>query len=276
MYDFRKSNFKEELFLTTMLTTSSEKEEKEKKKKEEEEAMKNLGIKPKLKLPLIIPKNSNSNISLTERVNINNYFSPENYHHYSESCNKYYPKLDPALKDIFSVKNMIIKNRKYNIDESKLISDLNRDQMIHRSPGMGMYVRIQKYNKINRKKPYKLYFSGNYNNYYYNNDRYIKKKKVKKIIKNNDSNLDKKDDTFFKKYTERKFGDEDDDKIRPLNELLGNYQSPSFKIKTIDHSQDLIKLNELENKTRDQKIINALIKSGDENLKFNIGFRNKY
>ena len=50
----------------------------------------------------------------------------------------------------------------------------------------------------------------------------------------------------------------------------------SFKIKTIDHSQDLIKLNELENKTRDQKIINALIKSGDENLKFNIGFRNKY
>ena len=30
-------------------------------------------------------------------------------------------------------------------------------------------------------------------------------------------------------------------------------------------------MGEIENKTRDQRIINALIKSGDSELKFNIG-----
>ena len=57
-----------------------------------------------------------------------------------------------------------------------------------------------------------------------------------------------------------------------MNELLVSYKPPSFVVKK-KISQNSISNQNLNyrNKLRDQKILMALIKSGDEELKFNIG-----
>jgi hypothetical protein len=68
-----------------------------------------------------------------------------------------------------------MKNRRYDEKENMLISDMNKDEIIHRSAGKGMFLRIQKYNKLNRKKPFKLIINPFNQN---NNERYIKKNKI--------------------------------------------------------------------------------------------------
>ncbi len=279
MIDLSKQNFKEELYLTATITTTTQKDEEEKRKKEEEYQnilLKNNKIKEKikLKLPQIIHHqyNNSSTINYTERYNINSYFSPENYHHYSESCNKYYAKLDPVIKDKLSPRNLIMKARKYDIKENKILSDLKKDEMIHRSAGMGMFIRIQQYNSKRKKKPFRLIIR-NLND----NNKFIKKSRNRIIKDNNITKYNKteidKNEKVNKLLNFNNLNEEDDENIRPMNELLRKLKPPNFKIKMIDHSQDLIKMGQLENKIRDQKIVSALIKSGDENLKYNIGVK---
>jgi hypothetical protein len=267
MFDLSKQKYKEELYLTTLLTTSTEKKEKENENKRQKMAEKLL-FKKKLKLPQIKFQNTSTIGNISRRNNINPYFSPENYHHFTESCNKYVSKLDPVIKDCLSPKNIIMRTRKYDINENKMLSDLKRDDIINRSAGKGIFFRILKYKNMRKKKPFKLIFrSVDYNN----NERFIKKinrnKEIKNIKnKNNKENLNGKE-IIRNKYV---FSDNEEN-MKPMNELLWDIKPPKITAKTIDHSKDFIKMGEMENKTRDQRIINALMKSGDSELKFNIG-----
>lgn len=63
-----------------------------------------------------------------------------------------------------------MKSRKYDLNENKILSDLKKDEMIHRSAGMGMFVRIQQYNSKRKKKPFRLIIRDLNDNY-----KFIKK-----------------------------------------------------------------------------------------------------
>jgi len=128
----------------------------------------------------LFEENKTQNLQISD---FNSYFLPENFQEYSTSCNKYQHKLDHVIKDLLSPKNILMKNRRYDEKENILISDMNKDEIIHRSAGKGMFLRIQKYNKLNRKKPFKLIINP-FNNQ--NNERFIKKNK--KIINENNEN----------------------------------------------------------------------------------------
>ena len=161
-----------------------------------------------------------------------------------------------------------MRTRKYDINENKMISDLNKDDIINRSAGKGIFYRILKYKNMIKKRPFKLIIkSVDYNN----NERFIKKINRNKEIKIKKNNNKKKESNIDKIFGKKHIFSDDEENMKPLNELLWEIKPPKFKIKTIDHSKDLIKMGEIENKTRDQRIINALIKSGDSELKFNIG-----
>ena len=240
----------------------------------------------KIKTPLILPSISRNTINKKsynsydldkkpEISNLNSYFAPENYLEYDKSFNKYEKKLDPIIKDRLAPKNVLMRNRKYDRFEQNAISDLNRDEMIHRSLGQGMFYRILKYHQLNRKKPYKIIYTVDYNN----NDKYIKKfknkKNSKKIIK--DKNLNESPKENVPLYLrEKAFNpnniEYENENEKPMNELLVSYKPPSFVVKQ-KMSQNSISNQNLNyrNKLRDQKILMALIKSGDEELKFNIG-----
>ena len=170
-----------------------------------------------------------------------------------------------------------MRNRKYDRFEQNAISDLNKDEMIHRSLGQGMFYRIQKYHQLNRKKPYKIIYSVDYNN----NDKYIKKfknkKNSKKIIK--DKNLNESQNVNIPIYLREKVfnpnnygNDNENENLKPMNELLVSYKPPSFILKKKYSDNSLINQSlNYRNKFRDQKILMALMRSGDEELKFNIG-----
>ena len=238
--------------------------------------------------PLILPSISRNNLNRKnystldiedkpEISNLNSYFAPENYSEYNKSCNKYQRKLDPIIKDRLAPKNVLMRNRRYDRFEQNAISDLNRDEMIHRSLGQGMFYRIQKYHQLNRKKPYKIIYSVDYNN----NDKYIKKfknkKNSKKIIK--DKNLNESQNVNIPIYLREKVfnpnnygNDNENENLKPMNELLVSYKPPSFILKKKYSDNSLINQSlNYRNKFRDQKILMALMRSGDEELKFNIG-----
>jgi hypothetical protein len=238
--------------------------------------------------PLILPSISRNNLNRKnystldiedkpEISNLNSYFAPENYSEYNKSCNKYQRKLDPIIKERLAPKNVLMRNRKYDRFEQNAISDLNKDEMIHRSLGQGMFYRIQKYHQLNRKKPYKIIYSVDYNN----NDKYIKKftvkKNSKKIIK--DKNLNESQNVNIPIYLREKVfnpnnygNDNENENLKPMNELLVSYKPPSFILKKKYSDNSLINQSlNYRNKFRDQKILMALMRSGDEELKFNIG-----
>ena len=241
----------------------------------------------KIKTPLILPSISRNTINKKsynsydldkkpEISNLNSYFAPENYLEYDKSFNKYEKKLDPIIKDRLAPKNVLMRNRRYDRFEQNAISDLNRDEMIHRSLGQGMFYRILKYHQLNRKKPYKIIYTVDYNN----NDKYIKKfknnkKSSKKIMKDNKINESPKENIPLY-LREKAFNpnniEYENENEKPMNELLVSYKPPSFVVKK-KISQNSISNQNLNyrNKLRDQKILMALIKSGDEELKFNIG-----
>ena len=241
----------------------------------------------KIKTPLILPSISRNTINKKsynsydldkkpEISNLNSYFAPENYLEYDKSFNKYEKKLDPIIKDRLAPKNVLMRNRRYDRFEQNAISDLNRDEMIHRSLGQGMFYRILKYHQLNRKKPYKIIYTVDYNN----NDKYIKKfknnkKSSKKIIKDNKINESPKENIPLY-LREKAFNpnniEYENENEKPMNELLVSYKPPSFVVKK-KISQNSISNQNLNyrNKFRDQKILMALMRSGDEELKFNIG-----
>lgn len=237
---------------------------------------------PPIKTKLIKRKKNKSSIignisdEKQELPNINSYFVPENFIEYSESCNKFERKLDKLIKEKLTLKNILMKKRCYNEYEKLIMSDLKKKEMIQRSLGNGMFFRIQKYHRMNKKKPFKLIYI---NNSYNNNERYIKQYKSndniiskKKVIKDNSSNKNKVNEKEYIPFyfREKDFNPDlrENFEKRSFTENLNSFRPNSFILK---RNKDTNKKSNIINKIRDQKIIMALMKSGDQNLKFNIG-----
>ena len=97
-----------------------------------------------------------------------------------------YPN-EPIIKEKFNPKNNVLKNRKYNKHEKILMSNIIKDEMKNRSPGQGMFLKIQKYNQYNKIKPFKLFHSKNDLN-----SKYIKKLDKNFILKNEEKTKNNK------------------------------------------------------------------------------------
>ena len=218
-------------------------------------------------------------------TNFHSSFSPENFYDYGESCNKFYPKMDKTLKDGLCPRNIILKTRKYNEEERKMISDLKKDEMIQRSSGQGMHMRIQDYRTLNKREPFKLILSKleagkifdksdleNKKNEIKENEKEDNQKNIKKdgyyIIKNRKSIKPK----IYHLYKEKKKRTEKFIKRRssllnrPLNELIRDDKPPSFIDK---ESMDIIK--NMKNRNRDYEVLHALEKCGESDLKYYLG-----
>ena len=218
-------------------------------------------------------------------TNFHSSFSPENFYDYGESCNKFYPKMDKTLKDGLCPRNIILKTRKYNEEERKMISDLKKDEMIQRSSGQGMHMRIQDYRTLNKREPFKLILSKletgkifdksdleNKKNEIKENEKEENKTNIKKdgyhIIKNRKSIKPK----IYHLYKEKKKRTEKFIKRRssllnrPLNELIRDDKPPSF----IDKESMAI-IKNMKNRNRDYEVLHALEKCGESDLKYYLG-----
>ncbi len=218
-------------------------------------------------------------------TNFHSSFSPENFYDYGESCNKFYPKMDKTLKDGLCPRNIILKTRKYNEEERKMISDLKKDEMIQRSSGQGMHMRIQDYRTLNKREPFKLILSKleagkifdksdleNKKNEIKENEKEDNQKNIKKdgyhIIKNRKSIKPK----IYHLYKEKKKRTEKFIKRRssllnrPLNELIRDDKPPSF----IDKESMAI-IKNMKNRNRDYEVLHALEKCGESDLKYYLG-----
>ena len=225
--------------------------------------------KKKLHLPSIsnkISRNqlfSNNNDNNIQISNFNSYFIPENFQEYSKSFNKYEHKLDPLIKEKLSLKNNILNNRKYNKIEKILYSNFRKDEMNHRALGQGIFFLFQKYNQNNKRKPIQLKIKINSDN---------KKKYFKKIdSKINSLNYNNyKQKNIFASLKNNNKNNINITDINKKNNIFINQNQSSFIKKNNNKSEDL-KIELLINKLRDQRIISALKRSGDENLILNIG-----
>ena len=220
-------------------------------------------------------------------TNFHSSFSPENFYDYGESCNKFYPKMDKTLKDGLCPRNIILKTRKYNEEERKIISDLKKDEMIQRSIGQGMHMRIQGYRTLNKREPFKLILSKLEAGKIYDKSDF-ENKKIE--IKENEIEDNKNKDNIIKDgyhmiknrksikpkiyhlYKEKKKRTEKFVKRRssllnrPLNELIRDDKPPSFIDK---ESMSLIK--NMKNRNRDYEVLHALEKCGEIDLKYYLG-----
>ena len=216
-------------------------------------------------------------------TNFHSSFSPENFYDYGESCNKFYPKMDKTLKDGLCPRNIILKTRKYNEEERKMISDLKKDEMIQRSSGQGMHMRIQDYRTLNKREPFKLILSKleagkifdksdleNKKNEIKENEKEDNQKNIKKdgYIKNRKSIKPK----IYHLYKEKKKRTEKFIKRRssllnrPLNELIRDDKPPSF----IDKESMAI-IKNMKNRNRDYEVLHALEKCGESDLRYYLG-----
>ncbi len=220
-------------------------------------------------------------------TNFHSSFSPENFYDYGESCNKFYPKMDKTLKDGLCPRNIILKTRKYNEEERKIISDLKKDEMIQRSIGQGMHMRIQGYRTLNKREPFKLILSKLEAGKIYDKSDF-ENKKIE--IKENEIEDNKNKDNIIKDgyhmiknrksikpkiyhlYKEKKKRTEKFVKRRssllnrPLNDLIRDDKPPSFIDK---ESMSLIK--NMKNRNRDYEVLHALEKCGEIDLKYYLG-----
>ncbi len=220
-------------------------------------------------------------------TNFHSSFSPENFYDYGESCNKFYPKMDKTLKDGLCPRNIILKTRKYNEEERKMISDLKKDEMIQRSSGQGMHMRIQDYRTLNKREPFKLILSKLEAGKIYDKSDF-ENKKIE--IKENEIEDNKNKDNIIKDgyhmiknrksikpkiyhlYKEKKKRTEKFVKRRssllnrPLNDLIRDDKPPSFIDK---ESMSLIK--NMKNRNRDYEVLHALEKCGEIDLKYYLG-----
>ena len=246
----------------------------------------------KLNLPKIhktIKKDYTNEFSDSEILftNFHSSFSPENFYDYGESCNKFYPKMDKTLKDGLCPRNIILKTRKYNEEERKIISDLKKDEMIQRSIGQGMHMRIQGYRTLNKREPFKLILSKLEAGKIYDKSDF-ENKKIE--IKENEIEDNKNKDNIIKDgyhmiknrksikpkiyhlYKEKKKRTEKFVKRRssllnrPLNDLIRDDKPPSFIDK---ESMSLIK--NMKNRNRDYEVLHALEKCGEIDLKYYLG-----
>ena len=223
--------------------------------------------KKKLHLPSISNKIKNNfhnnNDNIIQIPNLNSYFTPENFQEYSKSFNKYEHKLDPLIKEKLSLKNIIMNNRKYNKIEKMIYSNFRRDEMNHRAAGKGIFFLFQKYNQKNRRKPIQLKLKINDNN----EQKYFKKNHSKRNSLNNNNYKQNNILVSSKKNNKNNINITDINKNNKI--LITNHQN-SFTKKNNNKSVDL-KIEQIINRIRDQRIISALKRSGDENLMFNIG-----
>ena len=220
-------------------------------------------------------------------TNFHSSFSPENFYDYGESCNKFYPKMDKTLKDGLCPRNIILKTRKYNEEERKIISDLKKDEMIQRSIGQGMHMRIQGYRTLNKREPFKLILSKLEAGKIYDKSDF-ENKKIE--IKENEIEDNKNKDNIIKDgyhmiknrksikpkiyhlYKEKKKRTEKFVKRRssllnrPLNELIRDDKPPSF----IDKESMAI-IKNMKNRNRDYEVLHALEKCGEIDLKYYLG-----
>ena len=233
----------------------------------------------KIKLPpikkdknLIFNKKTNSNKELDlKKGNIHSYFSPENFQSYNQSFNKFIPKVESMLKESFNIENMIYDNRIYDSNEYKILSYLKRDELIKRSPGQGMFMRIQSYRNLNKKKPFKLILNNlDQENYYsnYGNVNYITDNNIEKVSKSSILNMKKyikpkKENSYKgKKYISKinimKKVENDEDNI---------FKLPKFNYNDNEKKIDFNKIIKFEDKYRDRNILNALEKCGEYDMK---------
>ena len=220
-------------------------------------------------------------------TNFHSSFSPENFYDYGESCNKFYPKMDKTLKDGLCPRNIILKTRKYNEEERKIISDLKKDEMIQRSIGQGMHMRIQGYRTLNKREPFKLILSKLEAGKIYDKSDF-ENKKIE--IKENEIEDNKNKDNIIKDgyhmiknrksikpkiyhlYKEKKKRTEKFIKRRssllnrPLNDLIRDDKPPSF----ID-KESMSLLKNMKNRNRDYEVLHALEKCGEIDLKYYLG-----
>ena len=251
---------------------------------------KSFRIKEKLQLPPILRfRNLNKKKCLStfeddlKNAKFHSYFSPENFLNYNESCNKFIAKPSSILKESLSPEKIIYKNRIYDLNEFKLLSDLKKDEMIKRSPGQGIFMRIQTYRSLNKKRPFKLILSSleagkynienNENNIIEDNNKIevIDNNKLKSNIKNKKSMRPK----IHHLYKEKKIVPRRSSVMRkPINDLIRTFKKPpnvsNISNDEIDNYNNS-KINDFDNKFRDKNILNALEKCGEDEMKYLIG-----
>ncbi len=237
------------------------------------------GPEKKIKLPpikkhknLIFNKKTNSNKELDlKKGNIHSYFSPENFQSYNQSCNKFIPKVESMLKESFNIENIIYNNRIYDSNEYKILSNLKKDELIKRSPGQGMFMRIQSYRNLNKKKPFKLILNNlnqgkNYSNY--ENKHYITDNNIEKVSKSSILNMKKmikpKNNNSYKG---KKYINKINIMKKPENDYENIFQLPNYNFNNNDKSIDFNKIIKFEDKYRDRNILNALEKCGEYDIK---------
>ena len=118
-----------------------------------------------------------------------------------------YLEYNETLKEKIPIKEKLLKNRKYTQLEKNLVSDLMKNEMKHRSPGQGMFVKIQKYNQLIRKKPInfnKINFTERYFKKITDlkkNNIILKNKKINNFVKNDEIPIFLKDKILSTNYT---------------------------------------------------------------------------
>lgn len=241
----------------------------------------------KLQLPKIkktkIKNITNEYFTDNDFTNYHSSFSPENFYNYIDSCNKFIPKMDKILKEGLCPRNIILKTRKYDMEEKKIISDLKKDEMIQRSPGQGIFMRLQNYRTLDRKEPFKLILSDlepgkiidkSENEHFKTNGFKDLKKNVSSI--KNKTSLRPKIYHLYNEKKKKKLVKRVNRKSsifeKPLNELIRNVKSPEFLNRKEDESTpNLDIINKMKNRTRDYSVLSALEKCGEKDLQYLIG-----
>ena len=192
--------------------------------------------------------------------------------------------MDHILKDNLSPRNIILKTRKFDNYEKQIISELKKDEIIQRSPGQGIFMRIQQYKTLTKNIPFKLILSnleyGKVNLDNDDNKKQISKTpsfKIKKSIrpkifhlyneKNKNENNNKDNNKNHQKFHHRRSSI----LKAPMNDLLRNDKPPSLIYRQVDSISNILKLNNMKNKIRDNIILQALEKCGEEDARHLIG-----
>ena len=214
---------------------------------------------------LQINNNNNNN-------NLNSYFQKQNYDLYYDSCNKFVPKIDKIFKDSIDPKNIILQSRHYDYKENKILSDINKDEMIQRSLGQGMPIKLIQYKKLNHRRNKSLCDSYDNNNNYLlyeliKNNLVIENEKIKNHLKEVKIKRKKTKPNYNHLYTENYSIRKSILKQTPMNQLFRNDKPPSLLINNEKEKQNN-KDFDYKTKMRDQDILRSLEKSGNNELKY--------
>ena len=220
---------------------------------------------PNINLQINNNNNNNNN-------NLNSYFQKQNYDLYYDSCNKFIPKIDKIFKDSIDPKNIILQSRHYDYKENKILSDINKDEMIQRSLGQGMPIKLIQYKKLNHRRNKNLCDSYDNNNNYLlyeliKNNLVIENEKIKNHLKEVKIKRKKTKPNYNHLYTENYSIRKSILKQTPMNQLFRNDKPPSLLINNEKEKQNN-KDFDYKTKMRDQDILRSLEKSGNNELKY--------